>query len=60
MLRPRGVVMHYEVELGLVMGSRLRDLDPKDEKAAMDSIAGEDTIGAHWFATRGLQGMAKY
>ena len=47
MLRPRGVQMHYEVELGLVMGSRLRDLDPKDEKAAMDSIAGEDTTGAH-------------
>ncbi|KAL1954640.1 hypothetical protein VTO42DRAFT_881 [Malbranchea cinnamomea] len=39
-LRPKGVNLHYEVELGLVMGSRLRDLDPKDEKTAMDSIAG--------------------
>lgn len=43
-LRPKGVIMHYEVELGLVMGSRLRDLDPTDEKAAMDSIAGEDIV----------------
>ena len=28
------------------MGSRLRDLDPRDEKTAMDSIAGEETTGA--------------
>ncbi|KAK7191798.1 hypothetical protein DPSP01_007165 [Paraphaeosphaeria sporulosa] len=39
-LRPRGVTMHYEVELGLVMGKTVRDLDPEDTKGAMDAIAG--------------------
>ncbi|KAJ4345540.1 uncharacterized protein N0V89_011673 [Didymosphaeria variabile] len=39
-LRPRGVTMHYEVELGLVMGKTLRDLDPEDTKGAMDAIEG--------------------
>ncbi|KAL5461406.1 hypothetical protein PMIN06_002172 [Paraphaeosphaeria minitans] len=39
-LRPRGVTMHYEVELGLVMGKTVRDLDPEDTQGAMDAIAG--------------------
>ncbi|PVI08074.1 hypothetical protein DM02DRAFT_608178 [Periconia macrospinosa] len=39
-LRPRGVIMHYEVELGLIMGKRVRDLDPEDEKGALDAIDG--------------------
>ena len=38
-LRPRGVNMHFEVELGLVMGKRLRDLDEADEKGAMSAIS---------------------
>lgn len=33
-----GVSMHYEVELGLIIGKTLRDLDPNDEKAALDAI----------------------
>ncbi|CAA9957726.1 Fumarylacetoacetate hydrolase domain-containing protein [Pyrenophora teres f. maculata] len=37
-LRPRGVIMHYEVELGLVMGKTIRDLHPEDTKGAMDAI----------------------
>ncbi|KZZ94516.1 fumarylacetoacetate hydrolase [Ascosphaera apis ARSEF 7405] len=37
-LRPMGVSMHYEVELGLIIGKTLRDLDPNDEKAALDAI----------------------
>ncbi|KAI4746852.1 hypothetical protein E4T50_02863 [Aureobasidium sp. EXF-12298] len=37
-LRPRGVNVHYEVELGLVMGRKVRDLDPNDTQAALDSI----------------------
>ncbi|KAF9892866.1 hypothetical protein FE257_000455 [Aspergillus nanangensis] len=37
-LRPRGTNLHYEVELGLVMGKTLRDLDGNDEKAALDAI----------------------
>lgn len=39
-LRPRGVTMHYEVELGLIMGKTVRDLDPEDTKGAMDAIEG--------------------
>jgi hypothetical protein len=31
--------MHYEVELGLVIGKTVRDLDPEDHKTALDSIA---------------------
>lgn len=30
-LRPRGVNLHFEVELGLVMGKTLRDVDEADE-----------------------------
>jgi len=39
-LRPSGVNMHYEIELGLVMGREVRDLEEKDEKGAMDAISG--------------------
>ena len=31
--------MHFEVELGLVMGKGLRDLDEADEKGAMSAIS---------------------
>ena len=40
-LRPRGVNLHYEVELALVMGKQVRDLDAGDEKGAMDAIDGK-------------------
>ncbi|KAF2030037.1 hypothetical protein EK21DRAFT_112330 [Setomelanomma holmii] len=39
-LRPRGVTMHYEVELGLIMGKTVRDLHPEDTKGAMDAVEG--------------------
>jgi acylpyruvate hydrolase len=39
-LRPKGVTMHYEVELGLIMGKTLRDLHPDDTEGAMDAIEG--------------------
>lgn len=39
-LRPKGVNVHYEVELGLVMGKTIRDLHPEDTKGAMDAIEG--------------------
>jgi 2-keto-4-pentenoate hydratase/2-oxohepta-3-ene-1,7-dioic acid hydratase in catechol pathway len=32
--------MHYEVELGLVMGKTVRDLDPEDTQGALDAIEG--------------------
>lgn len=40
-LRPKGVSLHYEVELGLVMGKTVRDLDPQDEQGALDAIESE-------------------
>jgi 2-keto-4-pentenoate hydratase/2-oxohepta-3-ene-1,7-dioic acid hydratase in catechol pathway len=40
-LRPKGVSLHYEVELGLVMGKTVRDLDPEDEQGALDAIESE-------------------
>jgi acylpyruvate hydrolase len=39
-LRPRGVKVHYEVELGLVIGKTVRDLDEKDTQGALDAIEG--------------------
>ncbi|EAS28845.3 fumarylacetoacetate hydrolase [Coccidioides immitis RS] len=38
--RPKGVNLHYEVELGLIMGRRLKDSDPADAKGALDAISG--------------------
>jgi hypothetical protein len=35
--------MHYEVELGLIMGKTVRDLDPEDTKGAIDAIEGTDS-----------------
>lgn len=37
-LRPKGTSLHYEVELALVMGKKVRDLDPNDDKGALDAI----------------------
>jgi len=37
-LRPKGVDMHFEVELALVMGKTLTDLDPNDEQGALDAV----------------------
>ncbi|KAL8774709.1 MAG: hypothetical protein Q9209_000648 [Squamulea sp. 1 TL-2023] len=39
-LRPKGVNLHYEVELVLIIGKTVRDLDANDEKGAMDAIDG--------------------
>ncbi|KAF2498887.1 fumarylacetoacetate hydrolase domain-containing protein 1 [Lophium mytilinum] len=56
-LRPRGVEMHYEVELGLVMGKTVRDLDPEDTKGALDSI--EAYLLAIDMTARNVQDEAK-
>jgi 2-keto-4-pentenoate hydratase/2-oxohepta-3-ene-1,7-dioic acid hydratase in catechol pathway len=40
-IRPRGVDLHYEVELALILGKQVRDLNPKDEQAALDAIESE-------------------
>ncbi|KAK7545676.1 hypothetical protein IWX49DRAFT_333892 [Phyllosticta citricarpa] len=39
-LRPRGVNVHYEVELGLIIGQQVRDLHPEDTEGAIGSIGG--------------------
>lgn len=38
MIRPKGIDLHYEVELALIMGKEVRDLDAADEKGALDAI----------------------
>lgn len=43
-LRPKGVTMHYEIELGLVMGKTLRDFDEKNEQGALDAIESSSTV----------------
>jgi 2-keto-4-pentenoate hydratase/2-oxohepta-3-ene-1,7-dioic acid hydratase in catechol pathway len=37
-IRPKGVDLHYEVELALIMGKRVKDLEPENEKEALDSV----------------------
>jgi acylpyruvate hydrolase len=37
-IRPKGIDLHYEVELALIMGKEVRDLDAADEKGALDAI----------------------
>ncbi|KAH8675632.1 hypothetical protein BX600DRAFT_432194 [Xylariales sp. PMI_506] len=37
-IRPKGVDLHYEIELALILGKGLKDLDANDEKTAFDAI----------------------
>lgn len=41
MLLPKGVNVHYEVELGLVIGKTVRDLREDDEEGALGAISGK-------------------
>jgi len=56
-LRPKGVNLHYEVELGLVIGKTVRDFDASDEKGALDAI--ESYILAIDLTARNVQDEAK-
>ena len=40
MLQPKGIIMHFEVELGLVIGKTVRDLEAGDTHGALDAIRG--------------------
>jgi 2-keto-4-pentenoate hydratase/2-oxohepta-3-ene-1,7-dioic acid hydratase in catechol pathway len=40
-IRPRGVNLHYEVELALVLGKRVKDLNAEDDKSALEAIESE-------------------
>ncbi|TGO62935.1 hypothetical protein BCON_0016g00280 [Botryotinia convoluta] len=37
-IRPKGVDLHYEVELALIMGKQVKNLEAENEKEAYDSI----------------------
>ncbi|CAJ2501825.1 Uu.00g046780.m01.CDS01 [Anthostomella pinea] len=37
-IRPRGINLHYEVELALIIGKQVKDLQADDEQGAMDAI----------------------
>ncbi|KAK4160936.1 hypothetical protein QBC43DRAFT_324540 [Cladorrhinum sp. PSN259] len=37
-IRPKGIDLHYEVELALILGKRVKDLDSKDVDGALDAI----------------------
>lgn len=41
MIQPKGVNLHYEVELALIIGKQVKDLDASDEKGALDAIESE-------------------
>lgn len=40
-IRPKGVDLHYEIELALIMGKKVKDLSPDDEQGAIDAIESE-------------------
>ncbi|KAL1974459.1 hypothetical protein VTN31DRAFT_4663 [Thermomyces dupontii] len=62
-LRPKGVKLHYEVELGVVVGKTLRDIDAaslcknEEEKRIMDAIS--DYVVAIDMTARNVQDEAK-
>lgn len=37
-VRPKGVDLHYEIELALIIGKQVRDLEPDDEQGALEAI----------------------
>lgn len=41
MVRPKGIDLHYEVELALIIGKDVKDLEASDEKGALDAIESE-------------------
>lgn len=40
-LRPKGVSLHYEVELALVISKVVRNLKADDQQGALDAIGGK-------------------
>ena len=57
MLRPNGVNMHFEIELGLVIGRTVRDLDENDEQGWQSAI--EQYVLAIDMTGRNVQEEAK-
>jgi hypothetical protein len=46
-IRPRGVDLHYEIELALIMGKKVKDLAADDKAGAMDAIESESHSPDH-------------
>lgn len=46
-IRPRGVDLHYEVELALIIGKKVKDLAADDKQGALDAIESESHSLAH-------------
>lgn len=44
-IRPKGVDLHYEIELAIIMGKKLTELDAADDKGAFDAIDSESQAG---------------
>jgi 2-keto-4-pentenoate hydratase/2-oxohepta-3-ene-1,7-dioic acid hydratase in catechol pathway len=40
-IRPKGIDLHYEVELALIIGKQVKNLEASDEKGALDAIESE-------------------
>ncbi|KAM0332539.1 hypothetical protein ACHAQA_002822 [Verticillium albo-atrum] len=55
--RPKGVDMHFEIELAAVVGRQIRDFDPADEQGALDAI--ESYAMSIDLTARNVQGEAK-
>lgn len=43
-VRPKGVDLHYEVELALILGKQVKDLAVDDEKGAFDAIERKQSL----------------
>jgi len=56
-IRPKGVDLHYEVELALIIGKQVRDLEADDEKGALDAV--ESYALAIDMTARNIQNEAK-
>lgn len=50
-LQPKGVDMHFEVELALIIGSVVKNLHPEDEKGALDAIKGEFGLASFFYSS---------
>ncbi|EFX03158.1 fumarylacetoacetate hydrolase family protein [Grosmannia clavigera kw1407] len=56
-VQPKGIDLHYEVELALIIGKTVRDLKPDDEQGALDAI--ESYALALDMTARNVQNEAK-
>jgi acylpyruvate hydrolase len=45
-IRPKGVDLHYEIELALILGKQVKNLEASDERGAIDAIESMSRITA--------------